>query len=83
MKSLRDLLLNHPVPGIREAETRKICADTLTLVSGVQVLPKQIRYEDGRLTLSVPPVLKSALLLKREEISRRLAENGLHLAEIR
>ena len=83
MKSLSDLLKNHKVPGIKEAEVRRACAAILSRVSGVPIQPKQVRYNDGSLYLKVPPILKSALVIKFAEAQVLLAEEGVTIREIR
>ena len=83
MKTLAELLRNHPVPGIKEAEIRRACAEVITRVTGVTVGPKQISFTDGSLSLSVPPVLKSALVLKFSEAQEALQKEGVTLREIR
>ena len=83
MKSLGDLLKLRKIPGVREAEVRQICAAALSRVSGVMVQPKQVRYNDGAVFLSVAPVLKSALVMKFEETQHLLSQEGITLREIR
>jgi hypothetical protein len=83
MKSLSDLLKSHKVPGIKEAEIRRTCAAALTRVSGVAILPKHVRYEDGSLYLKVAPILKSALVIKFSEAQVLLAQEGVTVREIR
>ncbi len=83
MKLLSDLLKNHPIPGIREAEKRRVCAETLSRVTGVTILPKQIRYSDFVISLSVPPILKSAIQLKFEEAKNELEREGIEVTAIR
>lgn len=83
MKTLADLLKNHPVPGIKEAEVRRACAETLSRVTGVSITPKQVSFVDGKLSLSVPPVVKSALVLKFALAQEALQKKGITLREIR
>ncbi len=83
MKSLTDLLKNHPIPGIREAEIRRTCAEVVKQSTGVEVQPKHIKISDGVLSLSVPPLLKSALVLKFSEVQERLRQEGIMVKEIR
>ncbi len=83
MLSLADLLKNHPVPGIKEAAIREDCVDILTKALGVSISVRKIKYESGVLTLSVPPVVKSAALLKQAELATLFLERGLALKEIR
>ncbi len=83
MKSLTDLLKNHPIPGIREAEIRRTCAETVKQATGIEVEPKHIKISDGVLSLSVPPLVKSALVLKFSEVQERLLQQGITVQEIR
>lgn len=81
--SIRDILARRPNPGLREANIRHTVAEAITELTKVKVEPKQVRHEDGRLVLNVPPVLKSALLLRIEEFKSRLKEGGVELVEFR
>jgi len=83
MKSLGDLLKFHKVPGVEEAEVRKVIAAALTRVLGVPVSVKHIRYSDGVASLQIPPVLKSALVIKFSEVQALLEGEGITLREIR
>lgn len=83
MRSITDLLLNHPIPGIRQSETRHRCAEVLTILLGVPITPSEIKYEDGKLLLSIPPVLKSALILKQKELTEALLQKGVELKGMR
>lgn len=81
--SIRDILARRPNPGLREAHIRQMVAEVVTELTSVKVEPSQVRHEDGRLVLNVPPVLKSALLLREEEFKNRLKEGGIELVEVR
>lgn len=81
--SIRDILARRPNPGLREANIRHTVAEVITELTNVKVEPSQVRHEDGRLVLNVPPVLKSALLLRTEEFKNRLKEGGIELVEFR
>ena len=83
MRSITELLLNHPIPGIREAETRHRCAETLSKLLGVAIAPSQVKFDAGKLSLSIPPILKSVLILKRTELGQSLAQAGIDLKEVR
>lgn len=82
MRSITELLLNHPIPGIREAETRHRCAEALTKVLGVAISPAQVKFDAGKLSLSIPPVLKSALILKRKELQDMLLRSGIDIKAV-
>jgi hypothetical protein len=81
--SIRDILARHPVPGIREAQVRHSVAKAVTDLTGVEVAPRKIRHSEGRLVLSVPPVLKSALLLRLPEFTELLKREGVEIREVR
>jgi len=83
MLSLADLLKNHPVPGMRQAAIRSDCSEALAGVLGIAVAAGKLKYESGVLTLALPPVVKSAALLKQEQIKAALLSRGLTLTEIR
>jgi hypothetical protein len=81
--SIRDILARHPMPGIREANIRHCVADALTDITGVTIEPSKVNHTDGRLVLSVPPVLKSAILLRLDEFKSRLKRDGIEVTDIR
>ncbi len=77
MRSLTDLLLNYHLPGIRFSEMRRICAEEATTLTGCALTSKQMLYKNEELICSVPPVIKSALLLRQGELIARLATRGV------
>lgn len=81
--SIRDILAKHPTPGVREANIRHTVAEVVTSIFGIEVTPSQVKHEDGRFTLSVPPVFKSALLLRLDELKERLKQEGIEVGELR
>jgi hypothetical protein len=83
MKSLADLLLNHKVPGVRDAQIRHAIAEELTALLQIPIEPKQVHYKDADLIFSVPPVVKSAILLNKEKIITKLAERDIRIATIK
>jgi hypothetical protein len=83
MKSLADLLLNHKVPGVRDAQIRHAIAEELTEFLKIPITPKQVKYRDADLVLAVPPVVKSAILLNKEKILAALGERGIRVATIK
>ena len=82
MKSLSDLLKSHKIPGVKEAEIRRACAAGITKALGIPVTVKQVRFNDGVLTLKVPPVVKSALTLRFEEAKREIEREGVTITKI-
>ncbi|MBU0749896.1 hypothetical protein KKH15_00040 [Patescibacteria group bacterium] len=83
MFSIQDLLKRHAIPGLRLSENRRVCAEILTSVTGVAISPKSIQISEGVLSLSIPPVLKSALLLKQTEIIASLQAEGISVTALR
>lgn len=83
MKSLADLLLNHKVPGVRDAQIRHAIAEEVTELLRIPIEPKQVKFKDGELVLAVPPVVKSAVLLNAEKIKTKLAERDIRISNIK
>lgn len=81
--SIRDILAKHPVPGVREAQIRHSIAKAVTNLTGVTITPEQVRHSEGRLFIVVPPVLKSALLLRLTEFTDLLKKEGVEITELR
>jgi hypothetical protein len=77
MRSLTDLLRNYPIPGIRLLEKRRICAEEASVVTGCVLTTKNMQYKNEELLFSVPPIIKSALFLKQQELIDRLALRGV------
>lgn len=83
MKTIAELLKNHPIPGIREAEVRRTCALALAKVLSIEVAPKHIHLKDGVLTVSLPPIVRSAVLVRAENVKTLLSEEGITVSTIR
>lgn len=81
--SIRDLLARHPAPGIREANVRHAIAEAITELTGVTVGPEKIQHTEGKVVVNVPPVLKSALLLRAEELGELLKKENISVTELR
>jgi len=81
--SIRDILAKHPTPGIRESNIRHTISEAITELTNITVTPSQIRHEEGKVVLNVPPVLKSALLIRIEDLKNRLKDGGIELTELR
>jgi hypothetical protein len=82
MISLSDLLLKYHVPGVKESEIRRICAEEASGVTGCSLSPKTVQYKNEKLTLSVPPVVKSAILLRKDELMKRIQDRGVVIRSI-
>ncbi len=83
MFSIQDLLVRHAIPGLKQSETRRECAEVLTKATGITISPKAIQISERVLSVNVPPVLKSALILKQEAILVALKESGITITSIR
>ncbi|KND50109.1 MAG: hypothetical protein AB203_03930 [Parcubacteria bacterium C7867-008] len=83
MKSLADLLLNHKVPGVRDAQIRHAIAEELSTLLNITIEPKQVKYKDADLVLAVPPVVKSVIKLRTEEIIEILKRRDIRVTTIK
>lgn len=83
MKSLADLLLNHKVPGVRDAQIRHAIAEEVSTLLQIPIEPKQVKFKDGDLVLAVPPIVKSVIKLKTEEIVQILSARNIRVNSIK
>lgn len=82
-KSLKDLISRLPLPGLKESKDRHIIAEEITKLLGIPVRPNQVSLKDEIISVSVPPVLKSAIQVKQEELLTRLAGEGITATRVR
>ena len=82
-KRLSDLLSRLPIPGLKESNDRHTIAEVVTTVLGVPVTPKQLTLKEGKLTLSLPPVVKSAAYLHMKQLVEVLTARGITISSIR
>ncbi len=82
MQALSELLLKYKIPGVRNSEIRRICAEEVLALTGFQLTAKQIQYKNEHLLFSVPPVLKSALLLHKTELLSRIKARSVAVQSI-
>lgn len=83
MFSIQDLLARHPIPGLKQSENRRIVAAVLSDILGLSIDPKTIQIKDGVLLLSVPPVLKSALIIRQKDIQNALSLKDISIKAIK
>jgi len=83
MRSLSELLLNHPIPGLRESERRRLCAEAVSEILGLPVKASQVKYEEQILSLSIAPVMKSELLLRQASLIELFTARGVKVKELR
>ena len=77
MKSIADVLQNHPVPGIRLSETRRTCAAAASTLAKYRIDPKKVQYKGTTLFFSVPSVVKTELIVRAEDLKKILAAAGI------
>ena len=82
MQALSALLLNYKIPGVRESEIRKICAEEVFNMTGCALKPTQVSYKNEKLRINVPPVLKSAILLRQKELLERISNRQVKIQKI-
>jgi hypothetical protein len=83
MRSLSELLLNHAIPGLRQSERRRLCAEAVSEIVGLPVKASQVKYEDEVLSLSLSPVLKSEILLRQTALIELFNSRGVRVRELR
>ena len=82
MKSIAELLLNHPVPGLKEAYVREEIAFVVSETLGIVCTPKQIQVKNQSIYIALPPVAKSALILKNALFVETLSKKGIDVTRI-
>jgi hypothetical protein len=83
MDSLSNLLLNYKIPGVRIAQIRHICAQELTKLLGCPISASKIQYKQETLFIQVPPILKSALHIKKDALIERLSAHDIKVVNVR
>lgn len=83
MQPLSELLLKYTVPGVRFAEQRRICAEEASAIMNYPLTSKNVKYKNEELIFSVPPVLKSALVLKQGELIQKLSARGVTVRSLK
>jgi len=82
-KSLKDLLNRLPIPGLKESNDRHTIAEILTRELSIPIKAKQIDLKDQILTVSVPPVVKSALQTRAQTLRESFSKEGIRVDSIR
>jgi hypothetical protein len=83
MRSLRELLTSHRIPGIRLAEVRGTCAAVAAGLTSYAVTAKQVRYKDGTVFFTVPSVVKTELLLRENDFKLTLGALGISVLAVK
>lgn len=82
-KSLKDLLSRLPVPGLKESADRHLAAEVLSKTLTLPIKPHQITLKDGIITVSVPPVVKSAIQIHQSKLKEQLEQEGINISSFR
>ena len=83
MKTIQELLAKHKIPGVKEAELRRICADTASLLLNTKLPSNLFSYKTGELSTKLSPLLKTELLMRQREYSQLLSTQGIQLTNLR
>lgn len=83
MFALKDILARLPVPGLKEAHDRQLIAESIEKVCGVPITTNKIIFKDNIVTVSVPPVIKSAIGLHKTKIITLAKQEGVQVNDIR
>lgn len=82
-RSLKDLISKLPIPGLKESTDRNTIAQAITTLLNIPIKPHQIILKDEIITVSVPPVVKSALHIKQQELLTLLNKEGVSAKTVR
>ncbi len=82
-KSIRDLIARLPIPGLKESTDRHIIAGIISKTLSVPIRANQILFKDGTVTVTVPPVVKSALHIHNTRLIDECSKNGISITTIR
>lgn len=82
MDSIADLLKNHRVPGVRDSEVRRTCAAAAQSLLKHPITARQVKFKEGRLSFTVPSILRSELKLKEKALKELLLAAGITVTSI-
>lgn len=82
-RSLKDLISQLPIPGLKESHERRIIAESISNLLSLPIKPDQIHFKDGVITLSTQPVVKSALQVRQAELLSLLEKEGISVKQLR
>jgi hypothetical protein len=80
---LSDILARLKVPGLIESNKRHTIAEKISSVLNVPIQPNQVLFKENTISLSVAPVIKSAITMKFSEIQEVLKKEGIVVNVIR
>lgn len=83
MFSIQDLLKRHRIPGLQQSETRREVAHILSNILGLSIKVEEIEVKEGVLILKTKPVLKSAVLIRQNEVIEELRKKDIEIKAIR
>ncbi len=83
MKSLKDLLVEHNIPGSELSNIRHQCASIASRIVHFDIKPEQIDYNDGIVSFSIPPLLKTEILIHQKDFIAQLKSLGTNVSAMR
>ncbi len=83
MKSLKNLLDKHNIPGSELSNIRHQCASIASYFVHIDIKPEQIDYNDGVVSFSIPPLLKTEILIHQKEFIAQLKSLGTNVSTVR
>ncbi len=83
MKSLKDILNKHKIPGSELSETRHQCASIASQITHIKIKPSQVDFNDGCVSFSVPTIIKTEILVHQKKFIKALSLSGIKVSSIR
>lgn len=83
MDALSELLKRIPIPGLKESNERHILAQVISDTVNVKISAHQVRFKEGVITLTVPPVLKSAIHMRKDGLIEVMKDKGINVQQIK
>lgn len=82
MKSLSEILLRHPIPGLRQSERGRVCAEVIQNALTIPIKAEQIVYKNNILTFKVPSVMRSEILLNKNKLLTLFKDVGVEVKDL-
>jgi hypothetical protein len=83
MKSISEFLLGRKIPGLEADTQRRICADTASALLKKSLPASKFKLKEGELSISIGPLLKTEILLRRNEYEQLLLAQGIRITTLR
>jgi len=83
MKTLKEIILKHKIPGAQLSNTRHICAHTTSEFLNIKIKPSQINYKNETIAYSVSPIIKAEILIHQKELISKIRSEGVKVSFLR